>query len=318
LEDLNDPGPDEITVKVHAIGLNFADIFALQGLYSATPKGLFIPGLEFSGEIVKKGKNISGNEPGTKVMGVTRFGAYTDILNINPVQIVELPQGWTFCDGAAFLVQALTAYYALVFLGNLQKNQIVLIHSAAGGVGLWANRIAKKFGARTIGVVGNREKFNILEKEGFDQSIVRSDSFKQEVLEYLHDERPHLVLECIGGKVFRDSYDLLGRQGRMITYGAAYFSNNRPKPNMVNTFLKYLNRPKVDPLKMMQDNKSVMAFNLIWLVDKVDLFKNLTEGLLNMDLGKPVIGHTFSFEQMLEALKLFQGGKTTGKVVVEL
>jgi len=80
-ENLSDPGPDEVTVKVHAIGLNFADIFALQGLYSATPKGLFIPGLEFSGEIMKKGKHITGSEPGTKVMGVTKFGAYTDLLN---------------------------------------------------------------------------------------------------------------------------------------------------------------------------------------------------------------------------------------------
>ena len=96
LENLPEPEVDEVTVQVKAIGLNFADIFAIQGLYSATPKGSFVPGLEYSGIIIKKGKNVSEFDLGDKVMGSIRFGAYTDHLNINKNYILKIPIGWTF------------------------------------------------------------------------------------------------------------------------------------------------------------------------------------------------------------------------------
>ena len=119
-EDLDEPSSEEVTIEVHSIGLNFADIFALTGLYSATPKGSFIPGLEFSGLIIKKGKNVSHFLEGDKIMGVTRFGAYANYLNINKNYIYPLPKDWSFSEGSAFIAQALTAYYALYTLGGLK------------------------------------------------------------------------------------------------------------------------------------------------------------------------------------------------------
>jgi len=159
------PAPGEVTVSVKAIGLNFADIFAIQGLYSATPKGNFIPGLEYSGVIENIGDNVEGFSKGDKIMGVTLFGAYSTRLNIDHRYVSPLPDQWDFEAGASFLVQALTAYYALVNLGNLQNGNTVLIHSAAGGVGIWANRIAKKIGAYTIGSVGSKSKFHLCLKK---------------------------------------------------------------------------------------------------------------------------------------------------------
>ncbi|MCZ6899989.1 MAG: alcohol dehydrogenase catalytic domain-containing protein, partial [Bacteroidetes bacterium] len=135
--DLQEPNQDEVTVEVKAIGLNFADIFAIMGLYSATPKGEFIPGLEYAGVIIKVGSQVNEFKTGDKVMGVIRFGAYTTHLNIDRRYVLPLPQLWTFEEGAAYLVQLLTAYYALKNLGDIQKGQTVLIHSAVGGVGLW-------------------------------------------------------------------------------------------------------------------------------------------------------------------------------------
>jgi len=108
-EDLLPPEADEVLIRVQAIGLNFADIFALQGLYSATPDGSFIPGLEFAGEVMETGKTVDRIKPGANVMGVTKFGAYADHVVINNDYVVELPEGWSHTDGAAFSVQACAA-----------------------------------------------------------------------------------------------------------------------------------------------------------------------------------------------------------------
>ncbi|MEQ9297292.1 MAG: alcohol dehydrogenase catalytic domain-containing protein, partial [Cyclobacteriaceae bacterium] len=107
-ETLADPAPDEVQIEIKAIGLNFADIFAMFGIYSATPSGPFIPGLEYAGKIIKKGKNVVFFEEGQPVMGVTRFGAYASHLNINCNYLTPLPSGWSFAEGAALLVQGIT------------------------------------------------------------------------------------------------------------------------------------------------------------------------------------------------------------------
>ena len=113
------PCDEEVCVKVKAIGLNFADIFAIFGLYSATPKGSFVPGLEYSGEIISAGKNVNNFRVGDHVMGVTRFGGYADHVIADQHYITHLPEDWTFEEGAAFIIQAFTAYYALVVLGDI-------------------------------------------------------------------------------------------------------------------------------------------------------------------------------------------------------
>src|SRR5829696_8528834 len=164
-EVLEPPKQNEVSVIVKAIGLNFADIFAMQGLYSATPPGSFIPGLEFSGEIIAVGEAVKEWKEGDKVMGATKFGGYVSHINIHHRYVLPLPADWSFEEGAGFLVQGLTAYYALTVLGNLQEGMTVLIHSAAGGVGIMANRICKKFGAYTIGTVGNAKKVGFLLQE---------------------------------------------------------------------------------------------------------------------------------------------------------
>jgi alcohol dehydrogenase len=251
-------------------------------------------------------------------MGVTRFGAYTTHLNIDARYVFPLPESWTYQEGAAFLVQVLTAYYALVPLGNLQKGQSVLIHSAAGGVGIQANRIAKKLGAYTVGVVGNVAKYDLLRKESYDGAVVRTDHFQEDVRQSLQGRELNLVLEAAGGKYFSWSYDLLAPQGRLVTYGSAGFSPRHAKPNYPRLIWHYLMRPKVDPLKMTRDNKSVMGFNLIWIYDKADLMHQLMREIQALHLPAPYVGHSFTFDEIPQALKLFLSGNTMGKLVIYL
>lgn len=317
-EELPDPKPNEVTVEVKAIGLNFADIFAIQGLYSATPRESFIPGLEYSGIVVRKGDNVEGFKLNDKVMGAVRFGAYTTHLNIDYRYLIELPEDYTFEEGAASIVQPLTAYYALVELGNVQHDYTVLIHSAAGGVGVFANRVAKKFKAYTIGTVSSRSKVDFLKSEGYDDIIIRSSDFKEQLKKSLGQRKLNIVLESIGGRIFKDSFDLLAPTGRIMTYGGAQFMSHSSRPNYFKLFTQYLSRPKVDPLNLSDTNRSVMGFNLIYLWETPEKMKKMLKDIQKLNLGKPHIGNTFSFSELINAVKLFQSGKTIGKVVVSV
>ncbi len=315
-EELPAPSAGQATVAVKAIGLNYADIFAIMGLYSATPKEAFVPGLEISGEVVSVGAGVERLKPGDAVFGVSRFGAYTTHLNLNEKYLLPLPPGYTHHDAAAFPVQALTAYYALRPLGNLQQGQTVLINSAAGGVGLLANRIAKKWDAHTIGVVGSSRKFDILAQEGYNSWLVRSNKFPKELERVLEGRSLHLVLEATGGKYLKWSYEALAPMGRLVTYGSARFTPAGSAPNWPRLAWQYLTRPKIDPMKMTTDNKSVMGFNLIWLYEQHDLFHQLMQELLELELQPPHIGHQFSFREIPQALQLFRSGNTIGKIVI--
>ena len=316
--ELEQPASDEVTIAVRAVGLNFADVFAIWGLYGATPTGIFTPGLEFSGEIVALGSNVSQWELGDRIMGVTRFGAYTSHINIDQRYVTPIADDWSYEEGAAYLVQVLTAYYGLRFLGNLQEKQTILIHSAAGGVGVWANRIAKQFGAFTVGTVGRAEKLAFLEEEGYDRGIVRSRQFAKDLDDALEGRALDIVMECIGGRIFQASYHRMAEQGRMIVYGSARYASVGKRPNYLKLIYHYLTRPKLDPQKIIEENKAVMGFNLIWLYHQADLMHQLLQELQNFQLPKPHVGHTFNFEKLKNAILLFQSGKTVGKVVVKV
>lgn len=316
-EVLEQPQPHEVCIQVKAIGLNFADIFAMQGLYSATPTGSFIPGLEFAGEIVAVGAAVKEWEAGDKVMGVTRFGGYTSHINIHHRYVIPLSDSWTFEEGAGFLVQGLTAYYALTTLGHLQQGMTVLIHSAAGGVGILANRICRKYGAYTIGTVGRSSKADfLLQEEGYDAVIVRDNDFYDKLKDMLADRPLHLIMECIGGKVLEQGWKALAPMGRMVVYGNASFTSHGPKPNYPNLIWKYIWRPKIDPLRLPTENKSLMGFNLIYLYEQTDMMHQLLRELQALDLKPQFVGHVFPFNKMHDAIRLFQQGKTVGKVVV--
>lgn len=317
-ENLPELAENHLRIEVQSIGLNFADIFAITGLYSATPKESFIPGLEFSGIVYSVGKKISKYKIGDRVIGVTRFGAYTNYLDINPNYIQYLPKNWSFEEGASIIAGGVTAYYALLPLGNLKAGQTVLIHSAAGGVGLLANRIAKKLGAYTIGVCGNQSKIYYLKKENFDSYFVRDENFKDKLKEKLVGRELNLVLECIGGKIFEESFEALSETGRLVSYGSANFTPKGNSPNFLKLAYNYLTRPKLDPLNMISENKSVLCFNLIWLWNKTEEMNFYLNELLNLEIQPPLIGKKFQFKEMKEALAFFKSGNSVGKVVVNL
>ncbi len=317
-EEIGEPGDNEVRIEIRAIGLNFADVFTILGLYKAAPKKDFIPGLEFSGVVTGRGNNVTDLKIGEHVMGSVRFGAYTTRLNIDSRYVTPMPDGWTFEEGASFIVQALTAYYALIPLGGLKQNQTVLIHSAAGGVGIYANRIAKQYSAYTIGTVGNPAKTALLKSEGYDEVIVRDKHFRKQLEQKLNGRKLDIVLDAIGGKVQKDSFDFLDITGRMVAYGLSQFASPGAGLDYVDLAMKYLTMPRYQTLTLIESNKSILGFNLIWLYDKVEMLKSMLQEVQALNLERPHVGAVFPFERLKDAVKEFQSGKTTGKVVVKV
>ena len=304
---------DEVEVTVKAVGLNFADIFALTGLYSATPKGRFIPGLEYSGVVSKVGKDCSRFNVGDRIMAVSRFGAYANIIQSKEDYLVLLPDDWSFSQGAAYLTQTLTAWYALNDLGAIKPGYDVLVQSAAGGVGLQAMKLIKALGANSIGTVSSQHKVEFLAALGFE-SWVREPSFDKQLK---REKRTFdLVLDAIGGEVQTASFNALNPMGRLVVFGAAEFTPGKNRPNYLKAALQYLRRPKYDVMDMISDNRSVMAFNLIWLWDQVELMKELLVDMMAVEITPPHVGHEFDFDEAHAAIDCLRSGKTIGKVVL--
>ncbi|MFW7381952.1 MAG: zinc-binding dehydrogenase [Oligoflexus sp.] len=317
-ESLGSPGDHQVQVAVKAIGLNFADIFALLGLYSATPKGPFIPGLEFAGQVTQIGNQVTEWNIGNRVIGMTRFGGYVSRINIDANSCIEIPRDWTFAQGASYLVQTLTAWYALRTLANAQPGENVLIHSAAGGVGLQAMSICKRLGLHPIGTVGRESKLEFLHQLGYQDVIVRHRSFPEDLQRLLDGCPLNIVLDAIGGKVQKQSYNLLAPRGRLIVFGAAEHMSQGSRPAYLRSLWQYFTRPKYDVLEMISANKAVIGFNLIWLCYEIQLMRALLVELDQMQLAAPYIGKIFPFEEAPAAISYLQSGHSLGKVLLEV
>ncbi|WP_237064452.1 zinc-binding dehydrogenase [Microbulbifer zhoushanensis] len=315
-EPLQPLAADKIRVEVKAVGLNFADIFALTGLYSATPEGSFVPGLEFSGIVSELGAAAETDlAVGDRVYGCIRFGGYATSVDVPPQHCRRMPEGWSFAGGAAFPVQSLTAYYALTDLGAVRPGQLVLVQSAAGGVGLQAMRMLQQMGAVPIGTVSSDSKRTFLAGLGFDEVIVRGNDFGAQLREQLAGRPLHAVLDGIGGEIQKQSFAALAPTGRLVVFGAAEFTPG-DKPNWLKAAWLYLKRPRYDVMDMISSNRSVMAFNLIWLWQEQALFDRLLEGSASLGLPAPHVGHEFGFEEAHEAIGCLRSGKSVGKVVL--
>lgn len=304
-----------LRVKTASIGLNFADIFAVLGLYSATPKGSFIPGLEAAGIVIDCGRNVKSIKVGDRVAVISRFGAFSSILDIEVDYAYKIPENWSYAEGSAYLVQTITAFYALTHLGNVKAKDNVIINSAAGGVGIQAMRIAKFLKANPIGLVRSITKKNFLSEIGFNDVFVRNENL---INNLKRNKDYQLFLDANSGKTQKEIFKILGPTARMVVFGAADFTPTGDKPNFITLLFKYLARPKYDPMAMVNTNKSILAFNLIWLYDNKKLLKKIMSELMDVDISPPYIGKTFLFTEMHEAIKYFRSGESIGKVVLEL
>ncbi len=317
---MKDPGAGEIQVAVKACGINFADISVRLGLYAAA-RDLYplCPGLEFCGTVTEIGTGIEGFQPGDRVFGVSRFGAYATVVNTIPDYLWHLPSGWEFSRGAAFPVAYLTAYYALHHVGHLQPDDRALVHSAAGGVGTALLHLLKANGNLSAGVVGRHEKVPYARNAGASFVIDKEAQRLWEKAEQWSPEGYDMILDANGASTLRKSYEHLKPAGRLLIYGFASMFSHTGRKNYLKLIWYYFRTPRFNPFELTGQNRTISGFNLIYLFEKKTLFRKIMDTLLQMEkegLLAEMPVKTYAFEDVAAAHKAMESGETVGKLVL--
>jgi NADPH2:quinone reductase len=210
------PGPHQILVRVHAAGLNRADILQRRGAYPAPPGWpADIPGLEYAGVVESAGESVTRWRPGDRVMGLVGGGAHAELTAVHELEAMPVPDHLSLNDAAAIPEAFLTAYDALVTRGHLTRGQAVLIHAAASGVGTAAIQLGKVLGATVLGSTRSPQKLELLSELGLDYGIDSSSGgWREQVVVPVH-----LIIDVLGGPAWSDNLALLAPRGRLVLLG---------------------------------------------------------------------------------------------------
>src|SRR5215469_7957642 len=262
------PKPGEALIRVKAVGVNFADLLQRMGVYPGTPKAPFVPGIEVAGVVEKVVENPSGRPTegeslnrGDAVAALTHFNAYQEWVAVPARSAFRLPQGMSFEDGAALPVNYWTAYHSMFTMGNLQTGDRILIHGAAGGVGIAAVQLAKARGLVIFGTAGPNKQ-DMLKRMGVDHTIDYQKSDFVDVAKKFAPDGIEMVMDAVGGKSFQRSYECLGSMGRLVVYGFSAAAGSYGKKNLFRAGTAFLQTPRFHPLKLMSKNVAVIGVNL--------------------------------------------------------
>jgi NADPH:quinone reductase-like Zn-dependent oxidoreductase len=324
LVDLPPPAvePGTVRVRVHAAGVNFADCVARMGLYASAREYAgwpLTPGFEIAGTIEAAGEGLAERLLGKRVIALTRFGGYAEKIVVPLAQVFELPPAMSFAEGAAIPVVFLTAYYALHELAVPPSGSSVLIHSAAGGVGSSLVQLCRERRNRVVAIVGSPQKADFARSLGADAVIVRSNRAWIKAAR-THAPNGYAAIFDASGATLRGSYDLLAPRGRLIAYGAHnIMSKDGGVAGLPMTGLRYALLPRFNPLRLANDNKSIMGFNLSYLFSEIGLMRRAVDEILasvqDGTIKVPPIT-CFPLEKAAEAHKALQSGATIGKLVL--
>jgi len=288
------------------------------GLYPDAPPPPCVIGYEVSGTVDAVGAGVTSPKVGERVLAMPHFGGYSDMVVVPAHQALPMPETMTFEEAAALPVVYLTAYHMLIRLGAVRKGDRVLIHSAAGGVGLAALQLCKSVGAETFGTA-SAHKHAALQKAGLDHAIdYTTEDFEQRVLELTRGRGVDLVLDAVGGTSFKKSFRALAPCGRLFVFGASATNEGRSR-SLVAALKGILGMPFFHPIPLMNQNKGVIGVNMGHLFDEVELLHGEMHDLFDLwkrGLIKPTVDSTFPFERVGEAHGRLEARKNVGKVLL--
>jgi NADPH2:quinone reductase len=213
------PGPGELQVRIRARGVQYVDVLMLAGKYQFRPEPPFIPGGEGAGEVVAVGMGVSAFKPGDRVMSRQRLGAFAELGNCKAEDCDPIPAAMSLEEAAVFRNVYHTAYHALLQRGRLKAGEWVLIHGAAGGIGLPAIQIAKLHGAQVIATASTDQKRAVCREEGADYAIDYQTGFRDKVMELTGGRSVDIVYDPVNGPTFEESLRCLAWGGRILILG---------------------------------------------------------------------------------------------------
>jgi len=310
------PGNGEVLVRMRAAGINFADVMARLGLYPDAPKLPCVVGYEVAGTVERVGSGVSGLNAGDRVVALTRFGGYTEAIAVPAAQVFPMPAAMSFEEGAAVPVNYLTAVLMLRHFGNVRKGDRVLVHAAAGGVGMAAIQLCRIAGAEVIGTA-SVAKHATLRDAGVAHAIdYRTQDFEQEVKRITGGRGVDIVLDATGA--FGKSYRTLAPLGRLVCFGLSGAATGLV-PSRLAALGQIIRLPWFHPIKLMNDNKAVIGVNLGHLWDRIELLRGEMLALLaDYETGRiaPVVGKTFPLTEAAAAHRFIQERQNVGKVLL--
>lgn len=311
------PAPDrplggQVLIDVRAAGINFADTMARVGLYQDAPKPPCVVGYEVAGEVAAVGPGVEGIAEGDRVVAGTRFGGYAEQVVVKASDTFRVPDDMSFEEATAVPVNYATAWAALLRYGALRAGERVLIHAAAGGVGTAATQIAKREGAEIHGTA-SPGKHDAIRANGVDHAIdYTQPGWERDLPKF------DLVLDAIGGRSFRTSYDLLRPGGRLVAYGASAVSPGE-KRSVVAALRTVVRMPRFNLVKQMSESKAVIGLNMLRIWDdkgSLDEAREPLEEMLRDGTIRPLVAQSFPFERAPEAHRMLAERGNVGKVVL--
>ncbi len=298
------PGPGEIQVRIAARGVQYVDVLMLAGKYQFRPEPPFIPGNEAAGEVVAVGDGVTGYGSGDRVMSRHRLGAFAQLGNARAENCQKIPAGMSLEAAAVFGGAYHTAYHALVQRGRMQAGDWVLIHGAAGGIGIAAIQIAKLYGATVIATASTDEKRAACREEGADYAIDYREGFRDKVKELSGGrDGVDIVYDPIGAQVFEESLRCMAWGGRILILG---FLGGQPALARTNYLLiKGLEAIGVRLGGVTEHRPEIGRANTKLLV-----------GLAGEGKLRPRISHRLPLDRAADALQAVIDRKVIGKAVL--
>jgi NADPH:quinone reductase-like Zn-dependent oxidoreductase len=314
-------GAGQIRLKVRAAGINFADLMARLGLYPDAPKLPCVVGYEASGIVDQVGVGVSEFSIGDRVIAVPHFGAQTDTLVVPAEQAFRMPATMSFEEGAALPVVYLTAHHMMLYTGNLRRGARVLIHSAAGGVGLAAIQLARIYDCEIFGLA-SPSKHEFLRSQGvhhlIDSAGADAGAYVETVRQLVGDKGLDLVLDPTGGSSFNHGYKLLGPAGRLVAFGFSAAADG-PRRSLLRVIGQLARTRFWTLMTLMNDNKTLTGVNMGHLFSRLDILRPQLETLMNFyEAGqiRPYVDRTFSFAEAAAAHQYLHDRKARGKILL--
>jgi NADPH:quinone reductase len=301
--DPGKPAPDEAQIRHTAIGVNYIDVYDRTGLYPGElPSGL---GREAAGRVTAVGRKVKGVRVGDRVAYVySKPGAYSEVRNISADRLVKVPKGISDEQAAALMLKGLTAHYLLRRTYRLAKGDNILVHAAAGGVGLILCQWAKSLGAKVIGVVGSEAKAELARKHGCKLVLISGrDEIVPNVKKFTKGAGVAAVYDSVGKDTFMESLDSLRPMGMMVTYGNA---SGPP--------------PAISPLELSKRGSLYLArptlFHYIATRDALEAAARELFAAVKSKVVKVMIGQTYPLADAAESHRDLEARRTTGSTVL--
>ncbi len=299
-----EPGDGEVLVKIEAIGVNYIDTYFRGGFYKA-PESPVKLGNEASGTVVKVGKGVTTWQLGQRVAYTMSRGSYAEYALVPQQMLVELPAAVSFENGAAVMLQGMTAHYLTHSTFPLKAGNTCLVHAAAGGAGLALVQIAKIAGATVIGTVSTPEKAQLAKEHGADHTILYTEQdFVAETKRITNGKGVDVVYDSVGKTTFHKSLDCLRPRGLMASFGQSSGGVGEIDPLILNQKGSlFLTRPSLG-------NYISDPAELKWR--SADLFQWLAQGRLKLRIHQ-----TYKLADAAQAHRDLEGRKTTGKLLLK-